>query len=113
VTAAVSCFVNCHRNNEGHAVREEAAQEAPAPEPSRSPAVAELMRAEFERQPYRGHLDGGVVGEFVVGKPEPPRPPPPDWDKEERERLERERAAEEKKARKLLADKAKREEQQQ
>jgi type IV secretory pathway VirB10-like protein len=76
------------------------------------------MRPEFEKQPYRGHLDGGVVGEFVapagpLPQPQPLRQfviPPPYWDKEERERPERERAADEAKAQRVLADKAKREE---
>jgi hypothetical protein len=39
--------------------------------------------------------------------------PAPDWDLERQEREARERAAEEEKARKVLADKAKREETQQ
>jgi hypothetical protein len=40
---------------------------------------------------------------------QPFRPPPPDWDAEMKERRELERAAEEEQARKVLADKAKRE----
>jgi hypothetical protein len=81
--------------------------------------VSELMRDEFEAKPFAGI--GGIVGEFASPgpRPAPPplpqpfRPPPPDWDEEARERKERERAAEEEQARKVLADKARREEQQQ
>jgi hypothetical protein len=77
------------------------------------------MRNEFEAKPFAG--EGGVRGEFASPGPQPappslPQPfraPPPDWEQEERERNERERAAEEEKARKVLADKARREETQQ
>jgi hypothetical protein len=85
------------------------------PKPSPPPAVSELMRDEFEAKPFAG--EGGVRGEWAVPQPQPPpppapqpfNPPPPDWDLERQEREARERAAEEKKARKVLADKAKRE----
>jgi hypothetical protein len=69
------------------------------------------MRDHFEAKEY------GVVGEFAVPGSHPPpivtpplQFPAPDWDLEAREREARERADEEEKARKLLADKAKREE---
>jgi hypothetical protein len=92
-------------------------KKTPAPEETRPPPAAALMQDHFEAKPYSGHHDGGVVGEFVVGKPEPPRalpqpfrPPPPDWDAEAREEKARERVAEEARAEQVLAGKAKREE---
>jgi hypothetical protein len=72
------------------------------------------MRDHFEAKEF------GVVGEFATPGPQPPpvvtpalQFPAPDWDLEARERGARERADEEEKARKVLADKAKREETQQ
>jgi hypothetical protein len=84
----------------------------PAPKPpERPPAVSELMKNEFKAKEF------GIAGEWATPGPHPPpppipqpfRPPPPDWDAEMKERREFERAAEEEQARKVLADKAKRE----
>jgi hypothetical protein len=54
---------------------------SPPKPPERPPAIAGLMRAEFEEKEY------GVVGEFIVGSsepapppvPQPPMIPPPPW----------------------------------
>jgi hypothetical protein len=92
-------------------------RKTPSSREAHPPAVSGLMGDEFEAKPFGGV--GGVVGEFAAPEPQPPppplpqpfRPPPPDWDEEARERRERERAAEEEQARKVLADKARGEEQ--